>query len=86
MDGDGDIDLMAGNLGNNYKASKDKPFKIYAKDFDQNGQPDIVLGYYNDHELHSVRGLECSSEQIPDIKKKIDGYNAFAGATFYGCL
>ena len=88
MDGDGDVDLMAGNLGNNYKykASKDEPFKIYAKDFDQNGQPDIPFGYYNDHELYPVRGLQHFSEQIPDIKKKFDGHNASAGATFYGCL
>ena len=83
MDGDGDVDLIAGNLGDNYKykASKDEPFKIYAKDFDQNGHPDIVLGYYNDNELYPVRGLQCSSEQIPGIKKKFDSYNAFASAT-----
>ncbi len=83
MDGDGDMDFVAGNLGNNYKyqASKQEPFNIYAKDFDQNGQWDIVLGYYNDHELYPVRGLQCSSQQIPDIERKFNSYNAFAEAT-----
>ncbi|MDN5202183.1 VCBS repeat-containing protein [Fulvivirgaceae bacterium BMA10] len=83
IDQDGDIDLIAGNLGNNYKyrASKEEPFKIYAKDFDSNGNYDIVLGYYNDQELYPVRGLQCSSEQIPGIKKKYSTYNAFASAS-----
>ncbi|MDN5213742.1 VCBS repeat-containing protein [Fulvivirgaceae bacterium BMA12] len=83
MDGDGDMDLIAGNLGNNYKyqANKQEPFNIYAKDFDQNGRWDIVLGYYNDHELYPVRGLQCSSQQIPGIQRKFNSYNAFAGAT-----
>ena len=83
MDNDGDVDFIAGNLGNNYKykASKHEPFNIYAKDFDQNGWWDIVLGYYNDNELYPVRGLQCSSQQIPNIKKKFDSYNAFADAT-----
>jgi hypothetical protein len=34
VDGDGDIDLIAGNLGTNYKfhASKEKPFMVYCDD------------------------------------------------------
>ena len=41
FDNDGDIDYIAGNLGKNsfYRASKDYPVNIYAKDFDKNGGP-----------------------------------------------
>lgn len=83
VDGDGDEDLIAGNLGLNYKyqASQEEPFEIYADDFDGNGKLDIVLGYYNSGERYPLRGRQCSSEQIPDLKKKFPTYDDFGKAT-----
>ena len=45
LDGDGDQDLIVGNIGENYKfkASIEKPFQVYAKDFDSNGTNDVFL-------------------------------------------
>ena len=82
IDNDGDPDLVAGNLGLNYKykASEDEPFKIFASDFDDNGSLDIVLGYYDQGELFPLRGRECSSQQIPTIKKKFPNYTTFSQA------
>ena len=72
IDKDGNIDLLAGNLGTNskHKATKDQPFVVMAKDFDGNGTNDIALGYYNNNQLYPVRGLQCSSEQLPGIKSE----------------
>ncbi|WP_168796293.1 VCBS repeat-containing protein [Flagellimonas onchidii] len=83
FDNDGDFDLIGGNLGKNYKykADYEHPFKIYAKDFDDNNTFDIVLGFYEKDELYPLRGRECSSNQMPFIKKKFKTYDAFAKAS-----
>lgn len=83
MDGDGDTDYIAGNLGLNikYKASEEEPFSVFANDFDDNGVLDIVLSYYNEGTCFPLRGRQCSSDQMPFIKKKFPSYNAFAEAT-----
>jgi hypothetical protein len=83
FDRDGDIDLVGGNLGLNYKykASPAEPFEIYANDFDESGNIDIVLGYYNQGDLYPLRGRECSSNQMPFIKEKFPTYDAYGKAT-----
>lgn len=83
VDGDGDDDLLAGNLGRNYKykATPEETFDIYARDYDGNGNIDIVLGYYNNGVQYPVRGKQCSSEQILAIKVKYPKYDDFAIAS-----
>ncbi|MBX2816110.1 MAG: VCBS repeat-containing protein [Saprospiraceae bacterium] len=83
FDGDGDEDLIGGNLGQNYKyqASPATPFKIYLNDFDRNSTADIVLSYQDGETEYPVRGRQCSSEQMPAIKMKFEDYNSFASAT-----
>jgi len=82
VDSDGDQDFLIGNLGENYKfrASKEKPFYIFADDFDQNGTNDIFLAKTIDSTLVPIRGKECSSQQIPNLKRKFRTYESFAHA------
>ena len=82
MDGDGDEDLVAGNLGLNYKykATPAEPFEVHYDDFDDNGTNDIVLSYYNFGEQVPLRGRSCSSQQVPMIGKKFATYEGFAAA------
>ncbi len=82
IDNDGDIDLVAGNLGMNYKykASPQEPFEVFYDDFDNDGSKDIVLSYYNFGERYPLRGKSCSSQQIPGLKKDFPTYDQFASA------
>ena len=83
IDGDQDQDIIAGNLGLNYKyqASEQEPFEVYAGFMDQNRLYDVVLGYYQEGQQYPVRGRQCSSEQMPGIKYKFPTYNEFAQST-----
>ena len=83
FDKDGDMDFIVGNLGLNYKykANEKETFDIYLNDFDKNETNDIVLSYFNEGQKFPVRGRQCSSQQIPSIKKKFENYEAFSVAT-----
>jgi len=83
FDKDGDIDFIAGNLGLNYKykANEKETFDIYLNDFDNNKKKDIVLSYFNGGKKFPLRGRECSSQQIPGIKRKFENYASFSTAT-----
>jgi hypothetical protein len=83
FDNDGDIDFIVGNLGLNYKykASEEETFDIYFNDFDGNNTQDIVLSYFNGGKKYPLRGRECSSQQMPDIKHKFESYASFSTAT-----
>jgi enediyne biosynthesis protein E4 len=97
LDGDGDVDLVAGNLGLNtkYKASAAKPLRLYGKDFDGNGSFDVVEAKQPGDVVLPVRGLSCSSQAMPFVRQKFPTYDAFAkanlneiygGETLAGCL
>ena len=72
FDGDGDIDILAGNLGlnNRFTASLDQPVRIYINDFDGNGRQEPILTYYlNGTEALFPTKLEME-KQLPFIRKK----------------
>ncbi|MFY0687737.1 MAG: VCBS repeat-containing protein [Cyclobacteriaceae bacterium] len=83
FDNDGDMDLIAGNLGLNYKyqANENETFDLYVNDFDKNTKNDLVLGYFNNGEQFPVRGRQCSSDQVPAIQEKYKDYSSFSTAT-----
>ena len=84
MDNDGDIDLVAGNLGlnNKFHASEDHPLDIYFNDFDENGTGDIVLAKTDEQgDQYALRGKDCSTQQMPFIRDKFPKYEEFALAS-----
>ncbi|MGN6531616.1 MAG: RNA-binding protein, partial [Ginsengibacter sp.] len=89
IDNDGDLDLIAGNLGLNcqYRASPEEPMQLFATDMDGNGSIDPILFYYikdKDGKKRSFPGISRDqfAEQVPGIKKKFLLYKDYANATF----
>ncbi|GAB4257467.1 MAG: VCBS repeat-containing protein [Saprospiraceae bacterium] len=83
LDGDGDQDIIAGNMGLNsrLKASKEEPLRLFANDFDANGQIDPVLAYYNNGKLYPLPLRDMMIKQMPPLKKKYVRYKAYGEAT-----
>lgn len=83
IDSNGTTDYLIGNLGmnNKYHPSSARPLHVYAKDFDQNNNVDVVLSKESkEGVLLPVRGKECSSEQLPVLNSKFKTYKQFANA------
>lgn len=82
LDGDGDLDYIAGNQGWNtkYKATPDKPARLYFGDFDEDGRRDLVEAKYEGDRLLPVRGRSCSSGAMPSIGTRFPTYEKFASS------
>lgn len=83
IDGDGDADLIAGNLGLNtkYKTSAKKPMTLYYGDFDQSGKRHIVEVKREGKNVFPERGRSCSSNAMPFISKKFGTFHDFGVAS-----
>ncbi|MEP6615368.1 MAG: VCBS repeat-containing protein [Ginsengibacter sp.] len=83
VDNDGDIDIIAGNLGMNsrLKATAQEPVRLYYNDFDGNGKKEQVLTYFlNGKEIPFANKAELE-KQIPLLKKEFLYAEDFAKAT-----
>ena len=80
LDKNGHKDIIVGNTGLNFKwkASKEKPVKLFLEDFDRNGQLDPII-FYN----FFGRNIPFASKdklivQLPALKKKFLSYATFS--------
>ena len=82
VDNDGDIDIVAGNLGLNsrLKASDKEPVNMYYYDFDGNGRKEQLLTYFLNHKEVPFASIAELSKQMPVIKKKFMYAGDFAKA------
>ena len=83
IDNDGDIDVIAGNLGLNsrLKASLKEPVQLYFNDFDNNDKKEQILTYYlEEKEIPFANKMELE-KQMPFLKKKYLYAEDFAKAS-----
>ena len=72
IDNDGDVDLIAGNLGENsrLKASEKEPVRLYYHDFDDNGRKEQILTYFLQGREIPFANKDELQKQLPGLKKK----------------
>lgn len=82
MDGDGDMDIVAGNLGLNTQltATATEPLQLYAADFDQNGSIDPLLFYYVQGESWPFASRDDLIAQLPHLKRQFLYFKDYANA------
>ena len=83
IDNDGDNDIIVGNRGMNSRITSkfDEPCTVYAKDFDNNGSYDAVLGFYIWGKLYPMFHRDALIDQMPSMRKKFVRYHQYADKT-----
>lgn len=85
VDGDGNLDVIAGNLGENCRleASVQKPMALFVNDFDGNSSTDPILcSYWGDTLFPRVLRHNLIS-QLPYLKKENLLYQEYAGKSVF---
>ena len=90
FDNDGDVDYIAGNLGENsfFRASDQYPVNVYAKDFDKNGSLDAIVTVFlkdqnGEKKEYTALNRDDIVSQLPPLKKKFLTYKDFANADIH---
>lgn len=80
FDGDGDQDLVLGNIGENFslKAAPDSPLKIWINDFNKNGTIEKVISKSVDSKDLPVLLKREMTTQFPFLKKKSIKHSEYA--------
>ena len=88
LDGDGDLDLLAGNTGKNskLKPNMEEPLRLYVNDFDDNGQIEQILTYYLDGQEVPFANFAELTGQMVALKKKYLYAKDFAKASLKDLL
>ena len=84
VDGDGDLDLFAGNLGLNsvFTATPETPVELFVKDFDENGATEPILAYYRQGKRYPFISKDDLTGQMTDWRRFFVAYSKYANSTF----
>jgi hypothetical protein len=86
LNGDGREELIAGNWGLNskFKASQERPLKMYVADFDQNGKTEPIITWYPQAESKPFPFATKAdlTAQLPMLKKQNLKYGDYAGKSY----
>ncbi|HUG41621.1 MAG TPA: VCBS repeat-containing protein [Longimicrobiales bacterium] len=82
LDGDGDVDLVLGNLGLNavVRASREEPTRLHVADLSGDGAPDPILTSYRGGVSHPLAGRDELVRAIPSLRVRVPTYADFAAS------
>jgi hypothetical protein len=83
LDGDGDIDYVCTNLGRNtaYRVSADRPARLFYGDFNDDGHPVLVEGWYDEQgRLVPTRSKPEMERAIPGVEVAFPTFREYASA------
>ncbi|AWV98381.1 VCBS repeat-containing protein [Arcticibacterium luteifluviistationis] len=88
IDQDGDLDIVAGNFGENskYHVTAENPAYLFAKDLDNNGTQELMPAYFiknlkGEFKLFPDLSRDQFAEQTPKIRQYYAKYAAYSNAS-----
>ena len=79
LDGDSNLDLVVGNIGEN--SVMKKGMQLTVQDFDKNGKPEQIISQEIDGIAYPIHDFDDLAKQLSAIKKKYDSYKAYSKAS-----
>ncbi|MGF1558510.1 MAG: VCBS repeat-containing protein [Flavobacteriaceae bacterium] len=76
LDNDGDIDIVAGNIGHN--AFYEEKMKMFIADFDHNGFPEQIICKQKNGKYYPIADKDELVSQLPSLKKTLLYYEDYA--------
>lgn len=83
LDNDGDMDMVAGNLGLNtqFRTSLEKPVSLLINDFDKNGKIDHIITVFDGDRAFPIATKSEITAQLPYLLKKYLHYDDYKEKT-----
>ncbi|MCW9707949.1 VCBS repeat-containing protein [Fodinibius salsisoli] len=80
IDGDGDMDLAAGNIGlnNRYSIMGDSGLHLLSADFDRNRQRDAILTIRKQNGYYALPGMRSMAKQLPRMTQHVQSFKTFS--------